>query len=121
MNIFLISSFAIIEGIGSVLSFMCLCHPMLNGAIIGPKSLFRKCQVSHKGMKYLLKEHFIFVAIRSVYCKDSMFLEKFTHFYVHRVSFLLKIQNQTNRETGKKNIPFHTFWMIFIIVKILGC
>ena len=87
MNIFLISSFAIIEGIGSVLSFMCLCHPMLNGAIIGPKSLFRKCQVSHKGDEILSKGafHFSHFCLRldyTVCCKDSMLLEKCTYIYV---------------------------------------
>ena len=32
-------------------------------------------------------------------------------------AFLLKIQNRTNRETGKKNILLYTFWMIWMVMK----
>ena len=34
------------------------------------------------------------------------------------VTFLLKIQNRTNRETAKKNILLQTFWMIFIVCSV---
>ena len=65
---------------------------MLNGAIIGPKSLFGKCQVSRKRIKSLLKEHFILESIA-----EQENIEESEEDFNEEISMIAMQQNESPR------------------------